>query len=195
MSDVEKKIGGTGETVNVTSAAQLHAAQLAQDEDYYDPSQESILTRIGLNFESFKRAPGSTRGLVTHGDVPLELVAHDNPLLQQKMKPRHLQMIAVGGSIGTGLFVGSGAALKAGGPGAVLLAWIIMGVMLINVTQALGEMAIIYPVSGGFYTLASRMLDPSFAFAMGWNYVLQWAVVLPLEITVCEQRAGEQPCR
>jgi amino acid transporter len=56
--------------------------------------------------------------------------------------------------------------------------------MLIMVTQALGEMAIIYPVSGGFYTLASRMLDPSFAFAMGWNYVLQWAVVLPLEITV-----------
>jgi amino acid transporter len=41
--------------------------------------------------------------------------------------------------------------------------------MLINVTQALGEMAILYPVSGGFYTLASRMLDPSFAFAMGWN--------------------------
>lgn len=52
------------------------------------------------------------------------------------------------------------------------------------VTQALGEMAIIFPVSGGFYTLASRMLDPSFAFAFGWNYVLQWAVVLPLEITV-----------
>lgn len=44
-------------------------------------------------------------GLVAHGDIPLELVQHDNPLLQQKMKPRHLQMIAVGGSIGTGLFV------------------------------------------------------------------------------------------
>lgn len=45
-------------------------------------------------------------------------------------------------------------------------------------------MSILYPVSGGFYTLAVRFLDPSFAFAMGWNYVLQWAVVLPLEITV-----------
>ena len=54
--------------------------------------------------------------------------------------------------------------------------------MLINVTQALGEMCIVFPVSGGYYTLASRMLDQSFAFAMGWNYVLQWAVVLPLEI-------------
>lgn len=50
--------------------------------------------------------------------------------------------------------------------------------------QALGEMAILFPVSGGFYTLAGRFLDPAFAFAMGWNYVFQWVVVLPLEITV-----------
>lgn len=41
-----------------------------------------------------------------------------------------------------------------------------------------------YPVSGGFYTLSARFLDPSFAFAMGWNYVFQWLVTLPLEITV-----------
>ena len=45
-------------------------------------------------------------------------------------------------------------------------------------------MCILYPVSGGFYTLAGRFLDPSFAFAMGWNYFFQWAIVLPLEITV-----------
>ena len=45
-------------------------------------------------------------------------------------------------------------------------------------------MCILYPVSGGFYTLAGRFLDPAFAFAMGWNYFLQWIVVLPLEITV-----------
>ncbi|ORX40810.1 amino-acid permease inda1 [Kockovaella imperatae] len=178
MQDPEKKIQG--------HEAKVYPAHDAPDysEEVYDPSQETLMTRLGLSIESFKRAPGSTRGLVAHGDVPPEFVAHDNPLLQQKMKPRHLQMIAVGGSIGTGLFVGSGQSLKDGGPAAVLLAWIIMGVMLINVTQALGEMACLYPVSGGFYTLASRMLDPSFAFAMGWNYVLQWAVVLPLEITV-----------
>ncbi|WVW83497.1 hypothetical protein I302_105518 [Kwoniella bestiolae CBS 10118] len=175
-NDVEKKVGdGTPHpTVYVDPAQDV----------YYDPSKEKFLTRLGFNFESFKRAPGTTRGLVSHGDIPPEYLQHDNPLLQQKMKPRHLQMIAVGGSIGTGLFVGSGSALGNGGPAGILLAWIIMGVMLINVTQALGEMAIIYPVSGGFYTLASRMLDPAFAFAMGWNYVLQWAVVLPLEITV-----------
>jgi yeast amino acid transporter len=45
-------------------------------------------------------------------------------------------------------------------------------------------MAIVYPVSGGFYTLSDRFLDPGFAFAMGWNYVLQWIVIVPLEVTV-----------
>jgi amino acid transporter len=92
-----------------------------------------------------------------------------------------------GGSIGTGLFVGSGSALATGGPAGLVIAWLIIGVMLINVTQAIGELSILYPVSGGFYTLAVRFLDPAFAFAMGWNYVFQWAITLPLEITV----AGE----
>ncbi|KIM23647.1 hypothetical protein M408DRAFT_252628 [Serendipita vermifera MAFF 305830] len=104
-------------------------------------------------------------------------------MLQQKMKPRHLQMIAVGGSIGTGLFIGSGGALAVGGPAALLLDWIIIGFMVLMTCQAIGEMAILYPLSGGFYALAVRMLDPAWGFAMGWNYVLQWAVVLPLEIT------------
>jgi amino acid transporter len=77
----------------------------------------------------------------------------ENPMLQQKMKARHLQMIAVGtslahfsrrsflpynagGSIGTGLFVGSGSALHNGGPAGILIAWLLMGFMLINVIQA-----------------------------------------------------------
>ncbi|GMK56421.1 hypothetical protein CspeluHIS016_0302610 [Cutaneotrichosporon spelunceum] len=154
------------------------------EETYYDPSKESWATRAGVNFESFKRAPGSTRGLIAHGDIPPELLAYDNPMLQQKMQPRHLQMIAVGGAIGTGLFVGSGEALAVGGPAAILLAWTIMGIMVFFIAQALGELAILYPVSGGFFTLASRMLDPSLGVALGWNYVFQWAVTLPLEITV-----------
>lgn len=49
---------------------------------------------------------------------------------------------------------------------------------------ALGELAVMYPVSGGFYTYSARFIDPSWGFAMGWNYVFQWAIVLPLELTV-----------
>jgi yeast amino acid transporter len=56
--------------------------------------------------------------------------------------------------------------------------------MIFNVVFALGELAIMYPISGGFYTYSSRFIDPSWGFAMGWNYCFQWAIVLPLEITV-----------
>jgi amino acid transporter len=50
---------------------------------------------------------------------------------------------------------------------------------------ALGELAVMYPVSGGFYVYSTRFIDPSWGFAMGWNYVFQWAIVLPLELVVC----------
>lgn len=56
--------------------------------------------------------------------------------------------------------------------------------MMFNVVYALGELAYVYPISGGFYTYSVRFIDPSWGFAMGWNYVAQWAVVLPLELTV-----------
>lgn len=55
---------------------------------------------------------------------------------------------------------------------------------------ALGELAIMYPVSGGFYTYSTRFIDPSWGFAMGWNYVFQWAIVVPLELTVCAITIG-----
>lgn len=87
------------------------------------------------------------------------------------MKSRHLNMIAIGGSIGAGFFVGSGQAFTRGGPASVLICFLIIGVMIFNVVYALGELAVMFPVSGGFYTYSSRFIDPSWGFAMGWNYV------------------------
>lgn len=55
---------------------------------------------------------------------------------------------------------------------------------------ALGELAVMFPVTGGFYTYSTRFIDPSWGFAMGWNYVFQWAAVLPLELTVCAITIG-----
>jgi len=91
--------------------------------------------------------------------------------LDRSMKPRHLNMIAIGGSIGAGFFVGSGSALTSGGPASLLICFLIIGVMIFNVVYALGELAVMYPVSGGFYTYSIRFIDPSWGFAMGWNYV------------------------
>ncbi|BGP47346.1 Amino-acid permease inda1 [Rhodotorula kratochvilovae] len=183
QDDHEKGSSKDEHTFVSTHPANSRGQTAGEEQVLYDPSKESLATRLGVNFESFKRAPGPTGGLSVEGGNVDPLKARENPLLQQKMKPRHLQMIAVGGSIGTGLFIGSGQALRNGGPLGILIAWLIIGVMLINVTQALGEMCILYPVSGGFYTLAVRFLDPGFGMALGWNYWAQWAVVLPLEIT------------
>ncbi|CAK7209757.1 histidine permease [Sporothrix bragantina] len=102
--------------------------------------------------------------------------------LSRELKGRHLQMIAIGGSIGTGLFVASGKALSQGGPASVLLAYGFIGIMLYCTVHALGELAVVFPVAGSFSAFSTRFLDPSWGFAMGWNYALQWLVVLPLEI-------------
>lgn len=113
-------------------------------------AQEPFLTRLGLTLDSFKpRAYG--RGIVE---------------LDRSMKTRHLHMIAIGGSIGAGFFVGSGSALSTGGPGSLLIDFLIIGIMMFNVVYALGEMAVMYPVSGGFYTYSARFIDPSWGFAM-----------------------------
>lgn len=63
----------------------------------------------------------------------------------------------------------------------------IIGSMIFNVVFALGEMSIMYPISGGFYTYSTRFIDPSWGFAMGWNYCMQWTVVLPLEIVIAAE--------
>ncbi|MCJ1336267.1 hypothetical protein MMC09_001543 [Bachmanniomyces sp. S44760] len=115
-----------------------------------------------------------------------EVGEHDvvaKPLLVRELKGRHMQMIAIGGSIGAGLFVGSGGAFSNGGPGSVLIGFMIVGLMLLFTVQALGELAVLYPVNGAFFQYAVRFIDPAWGFAMGWDYALGWLTVLPFEIT------------
>ncbi|KAI9874341.1 MAG: glyceraldehyde-3-phosphate dehydrogenase 1 [Pleopsidium flavum] len=146
----------------------------------------SIPRRI---LDSFKRDPNAhatpkgtvgADGKVFDAESAAQATA-DSPL-SRKLKGRHLQMIAIGGSIGTGLFVGSGKALASGGPASLLIAFALIGVMLYCTVHALGEMAVLFPVAGSFSAYSTRFLDPAWGFAMGWNYALQWLVVLPLEI-------------
>lgn len=94
-----------------------------------------------------------------------------------------MQMIAIGGAIGAGLFVNSGAAFQAGGPGSVLLGFMIVGFMIYLVMQALAELAVMYPVNGAFTMYICRFVDPSWGFACGWQYAISWLTVLPFEIS------------
>ncbi|KAI1460616.1 amino acid permease/ SLC12A domain-containing protein [Annulohypoxylon moriforme] len=102
--------------------------------------------------------------------------------LHTDLKGRHMQMIAIGGAIGAGLFIGSGSALYKGGPAALIIGYFIVGIMLLFTMQALAELAVLYPVNGAFYTYVVRFVDPSWGFAMGWDYAIAWLTVLPFEL-------------
>jgi len=104
-------------------------------------------------------------------------------VLHRDLKGRHMQMIAIGGAIGAGLFVGSGSALAAGGPASLVLCFIIIGVMLLLVMQALAELGVLYPVNGGFFKYNLRFINRSWGFATGWDYAIQWLIILPFELT------------
>lgn len=95
---------------------------------------------------------------------------------------RHLLTLAVGGSIGTGLFVNSGGALNSGGPASLVIAWVIISTCLFTVINSLGELAAAFPVVGGFNVYITRFVDPSFGFSINLNYLAQWLVLLPLEL-------------
>jgi amino acid transporter len=102
--------------------------------------------------------------------------------LKRKLKNRHLQMIAIASSIGSGLLIGTGGALSTGGPGAILIAWALTGGAILCTIQAMAELAVTFPISGSFNVFASRFIDPSVGFAVAWNYFFQFLVLLPLEL-------------
>ncbi|BGP46382.1 hypothetical protein JCM10450v2_002226 [Rhodotorula kratochvilovae] len=103
--------------------------------------------------------------------------------VHRNLKARHLQMIAIGGCIGTGLFVGAGGALANGGPLGLWLGYSLMGCFVGTMMVALGEMTTLYPVSGAFTHYSARFVDPALGFALGWNYWYSYAITLPTEIT------------
>ncbi|KAG9294763.1 hypothetical protein G9A89_008242 [Geosiphon pyriformis] len=115
------------------------------------------------------------RGFDTNGGLPSNL--------KRGLEARHLTMISIGGTIGTGLFLASGGAISSGGPGGALVAYMIVGFMIYFMMASLGEMATYLPISGSFNTYAKRYVDPALGFALGWNYWYSWSVTVAVEIT------------
>lgn len=113
-----------------------------------------------------------------------------NTGLRRDLKARHITMIAVGGSIGTGLFVASGATIAQAGPGSALLAYSIIGLMVYFLMTSLGELAAYEPVAGSFSTYGRRYVDEGFGFALGWNYCYNWAITVAVDLVAAQLVMG-----
>jgi amino acid transporter len=134
------------------------------------------------------------------------MIHADQNELKKDLKGRHMQMIAMfvspntpfwrhngfvwhadilysGGAIGSGLFIGSGGSFTTGGPAAVIIGFLIIGIMIYLMMQALAELAVMYPINGAFTMYICRFVDPSWGFACGWQYAISWLTVLPFEIS------------
>ncbi|GAA3707209.1 S-methylmethionine permease [Zhihengliuella alba] len=103
--------------------------------------------------------------------------------LRRSLGPRHLVMIAMGGVIGSGLFVSSGYTISQAGPLGAVIAYLIGAFVVYLVMSCLSELAVAYPVSGAFHVYATRSIGPGTGFATAWLYWLTWAVALGSEFT------------
>lgn len=102
--------------------------------------------------------------------------------LHRGLSARQIQMIALGGAVGTGLIIGSGTALVRGGPLGIFLGYSFVGMVCYMVMVALGEMSAYLPHKKGFPGYATRFVDPAFGFALGWNYLFKYLIVTPNNI-------------
>jgi amino acid transporter len=103
---------------------------------------------------------------------------------QRGLRSRHAQMIALGGTIGTGLFVGTGQALSVGGPALLFLGYCIITVFVYGIVTATTEISAYMPTAGStMASYVSRYVSTSLGFAMGWLYWYSFAIIVPYEIT------------
>ncbi|MCT3016436.1 amino acid permease, partial [Propionibacterium freudenreichii] len=93
---------------------------------------------------------------------------------QKGLKTRHIRMIAIGGSIGTGLFLGAGGRLAKGGP-ALAISYAICGIFAFIMVRALGELSVHRPSSGAFVSYAREFMGEKGAYTTGWLFFLDWS--------------------
>lgn len=114
--------------------------------------------------------------------VGLFYVSSENKI-QRKLQNRHVQLIAIGGTIGTAIFVSIGGGLIKAGPLGLFLSYTFWTFIMIILTTSVGEMVSFLPVPSPFITMAGRTVDEAMEFAAGWNFYLMESLYIPFEIT------------
>ncbi|KAK8004315.1 hypothetical protein PG990_002124 [Apiospora arundinis] len=103
--------------------------------------------------------------------------------IKRDLKSRHINMIAIAGLIGTGLFLSSGNVIATAGPAGALLAYIVMGIVAAGVSYTTGEITAFMPHTGGFVRHATKFVEPALGAATGWNFWYTNAISVPAEIS------------
>lgn len=156
--------------------------------NHYDPFVSFIVNNIAEmaiaaegvlpkgDYQSEKSVPHSS------SDVEKQTAAPEEGL-KRNLSSRHLQFVAIGGTVGTGVFIASGGSIATAGPAGALLAYVFVGTLVYAVMNSLAEMATYLPISGAFTQYAARFVDPSLGFSMGWVYWFSWSITYALELT------------
>lgn len=152
------------------------------------PNGDEEAANIGL--ASSDPPTSSSRGPhhSTHeGDEPNR---PNTNLLHRGLSSRQVQMIAIAGTIGTGLFLGTGRSLAQGGPASMLICYTVVGFIVYITLLLLGEMATQYPVAGSFNAYATRFVSPAYGWALSWNYWFNDAVSVASDLTAAQLVLG-----
>lgn len=124
----------------------------------------------------------STDEYSNSNNAPAEEVSRTTT--KRGIKPRHAQMISLGGCVGTGLFISTGATLALGGPAFILIGFLLISLLVYIVVTAMVEVATYLPVkSASMSYYGSRNVSKSLGFALGWLYVYSLGILVPYEIT------------
>ena len=120
---------------------------------------------------------------VDSSDIQTAYISENVDQLRRGLNNRQIQLMAIGGSIGTALFISIGTGLYEGGPLSLFLTYTFYSCIMGLVNNCAAEMAVLHPVSGGFFRMAGHWVDDAFGFFAGWNFFLYEALVVPFELT------------
>jgi amino acid permease len=137
-----------------------------------------------MNTNDDSGAFASTSRPTNYGSTSHSIFRHTK--LKRGLSARQVQMIAIAGTIGTGLFLGTGRSLAQGGPASMLICYGFVGFIVYITLLLLGEMATQYPVAGSFNAYTTRFFSPSYGFALGWNYWFNDAVSVASDLTAAQ---------
>lgn len=148
-------------------------------------------TEYGEQMESYEGQPTYSEKIESTEVIE----SHNNELttasgeggLQRNLQARHLTMISLGGTIGTGLFLASGSSISVAGPGYALIAYGLIGTMVYCFMSSLGEMTTYMPITGSINAYGTRFVDPAFGFMLGKSLVL-------LSLCLKSQILSQGPC-